>query len=235
MLMVLVTLPIGSLAQNVAINEDGSGPDNSAILDLASTSRGLLTPRMTTVQRTAITTPATGLLVFDTDSAAFFYYDGSTWATLDTINYAYPIAGSAYENNIDGTNSSYSVGTSYIGDTTLSAGELSGITFSDDNTNGDYLEIPTGGGGLYAIHLTMSFRGDNGTENRVGVFKNSDAAPMAGIAFERSTSNNASGSAAATGIVQLAAGDLIRIKFKTDSPGNAFDIVVQAISVIKLD
>lgn len=41
-------------AQNVALNIDGSAPDNSSMLDIKSTTKGLLIPRMTQVQRTAI-------------------------------------------------------------------------------------------------------------------------------------------------------------------------------------
>ena len=56
----------------------------SALLELGSTTQGLLAPRMTAAQRTAIGapgTPATGLLVFQTDdTAGFYYYNGSAWA-----------------------------------------------------------------------------------------------------------------------------------------------------------
>lgn len=57
-------------------------PDNSAILELFSTQKGFLVPRMTTVQRTAIATPAAGLLLYDTDVNCFFFYDGTVWNQL---------------------------------------------------------------------------------------------------------------------------------------------------------
>lgn len=66
----------------VAINQDGSNPDASAILDVKSTNKGVLIPRMTTAQRNAISNPATGLLVFDNDINSFYYYDGSIWTAL---------------------------------------------------------------------------------------------------------------------------------------------------------
>ena len=47
-------------------------PDPSAILELSSTQKGMLVPRMSAVQRTAIANPANALLVFDTDSGCFF-------------------------------------------------------------------------------------------------------------------------------------------------------------------
>lgn len=58
-------------------------PDNSAILQIDNTSRGILVPRMTQVQKNAIATPVTGLLIFQTDGASgFYYYNGSAWVTF---------------------------------------------------------------------------------------------------------------------------------------------------------
>src|SRR4051812_17676628 len=50
-------------------------PDASSILEMQSTTQGVLVPRMTTVQRMAVVTPANGLLVYDVDSLCFFFYD----------------------------------------------------------------------------------------------------------------------------------------------------------------
>lgn len=57
-------------------------PNASSVLDVESTTQGMLTPRMTTTQRNAIATPAEGLLVFDTDDNLFYYYSGSAWLPL---------------------------------------------------------------------------------------------------------------------------------------------------------
>src|SRR5690606_9040274 len=57
----------------------------SSILDIESTSQGVLTPRMTSSQRTAIASPAEGLLVYDTDESAFYYYGSSVWEKLGEI------------------------------------------------------------------------------------------------------------------------------------------------------
>ena len=73
----LVLLTIGLQAQ-VAVNTDGSNPDNSAMLDIKSTSRGVLVPRMSQSQRNAIASPATGLMVFQTDNLPGFYYNSGT-------------------------------------------------------------------------------------------------------------------------------------------------------------
>jgi len=58
-------------------------PDASSILDIESTTQGILTPRMTTAQRIAIASPAEGLMVFDIDEGSFFYFDGTVWGELE--------------------------------------------------------------------------------------------------------------------------------------------------------
>ncbi len=73
------------LAQNVGINDDGSQPNNSAILDVSSTEKGLLIPRMTEAQRIAIALPAKGLLVYQTETPEGFYiFDGTSWNHLSS-------------------------------------------------------------------------------------------------------------------------------------------------------
>jgi len=58
-------------------------PDDSAELEIISTDKGVLVPRMTQAQRTAIASPATGLLVYETDvTPSFWYYDGAIWTTF---------------------------------------------------------------------------------------------------------------------------------------------------------
>jgi|GEM_PF-2144846 len=81
--LALLAFQLVAQAQGVAVNADGSSPDASAILDLSSTSKGFLIPRMTTSERTAISSPATGLMVFDTSLSTFLYYDGSAWQYVD--------------------------------------------------------------------------------------------------------------------------------------------------------
>lgn len=77
-----------SYAQNVAINQTGSNPDTSAMLDISSTTKGLLIPRMTTVQEAAIPTPATGLMLFNTTTNTFQANMGTSvtpsWGTFST-------------------------------------------------------------------------------------------------------------------------------------------------------
>ncbi len=90
--MLFYTSTTGTLTERMRIHSTGRisiGPtiaDATAVLDVQSTTQGFLTPRMTTAQRTAIATPANGLMVFDTDLRAFYYYDltGTAWRAIGT-------------------------------------------------------------------------------------------------------------------------------------------------------
>lgn len=63
---------------NAQVSIGAPTPDNSAMLDVTSTTKGLLTPRMTAAERGAITSPATGLIVYQTDGTSGFYYNAGT-------------------------------------------------------------------------------------------------------------------------------------------------------------
>ncbi len=63
-------------------------PDASAQLEISSTNKGLLTPRLTKAQRDAISSPQTGLLIFQLDQLPGFYvYDGSSWVRMVQESY----------------------------------------------------------------------------------------------------------------------------------------------------
>ncbi len=72
-------------AQSLAINTTGATANTSAILDVSSTTKGVLVSRMTKAQKNAIATPANGLLVYQgaPDSVGFHYYNGSQWIWLN--------------------------------------------------------------------------------------------------------------------------------------------------------
>jgi hypothetical protein len=55
---------------------------STAILEVYTTTQGILIPRLTTAQKNAISTPATSLLLYDTDLSTFQYYSGSAWTSL---------------------------------------------------------------------------------------------------------------------------------------------------------
>lgn len=61
-------------------------PDASSLLDMKSTTQGMLAPRMTTAQRIAIPSPANGLLVYDTSLSSFFVFEATVWESMKSIN-----------------------------------------------------------------------------------------------------------------------------------------------------
>lgn len=67
-------------AQTIGIGT--TNPNSSALLDISSTTKGLLIPRMTTTQRNAIGAPAPGLLVFDNTLREIYHYDGNGWRQM---------------------------------------------------------------------------------------------------------------------------------------------------------
>ncbi len=71
-------------SQSVLISDDPAytTPNGSAVLELYSKSRGLLIPRMTTAQRTGITSPVAGLMVYDTDEGDYYIYTTSGWQLM---------------------------------------------------------------------------------------------------------------------------------------------------------
>jgi hypothetical protein len=69
-------------AQGIAITADNTDPDASAILDVKSHTKGFLLPRMTEAQKKAITAPASGLIIFQTDAQKGLYVFDGAWKPL---------------------------------------------------------------------------------------------------------------------------------------------------------
>lgn len=87
MAILLWICPYFGYAQ-VGINSDGTTPHPSAMLEVSSNNKGALLPRMTTAERKAIANPAAGLLVFDSDKATLYLFDGANWLPLAITNSA---------------------------------------------------------------------------------------------------------------------------------------------------
>ncbi len=84
-LAVAFSFPFLMYAQ-VGISESGNPPDASAMMDVESTSKGFLPPRMTTAQRDAIGSPAEGLMIYNTDDGSLQFWDGTWWYDLSGGN-----------------------------------------------------------------------------------------------------------------------------------------------------
>ncbi|MCD4736102.1 MAG: hypothetical protein K8R53_08675, partial [Bacteroidales bacterium] len=93
--LLFITTSLTVFGQNIAITDDSTySADNSAMLDVKSTSKGLLVPRLTENEKINITNPADGLLIYQTDgNSGFYYYIGTGqdtgWKKLSKMSDSY--------------------------------------------------------------------------------------------------------------------------------------------------
>jgi len=114
-------------------------PEVSAMVELYSTNKGFLVPRMTEAQKLAIVTPATGLLVFQTDGASgFSYYNGTSWDLIESTNTDWIISGNDMSSAISG-NVGIGTASPMFKVDVLGTGGTRTRTFSQDNLWAGYL------------------------------------------------------------------------------------------------
>lgn len=82
LLFIACSLVPVSVFSQAGINADGSAPNGSAMLDVKSTDKGFLPPRMTTAQRNAIASPVEGLVIYNTVEKALNVYNGTSWWSM---------------------------------------------------------------------------------------------------------------------------------------------------------
>lgn len=119
-------LPLTALAQ---VGVGTLNPDASAALDVTATDKGMLVPRVTTTQRNAISSPATGLLVFNTTTNQFEFYTGTAWVSTTgwTSNSGTPASSFA----LSAPTGIQSTATANYG---VGASSLASLTTGDNNT-----------------------------------------------------------------------------------------------------
>jgi uncharacterized protein (TIGR02145 family) len=83
-ILLAIFTTFAATAQSVGINTDGSAANASAMLDVKSTTKGFLPPRMTTIERDLIASPATGLVLFNTTTNGLEIKSSTGWISLKT-------------------------------------------------------------------------------------------------------------------------------------------------------
>ncbi|MDF1696946.1 MAG: right-handed parallel beta-helix repeat-containing protein [Saprospiraceae bacterium] len=151
-LCLILSIGFTTLTAQVGINTTGVDPDPSAILDVNSTDRGFLTPRMTSTEKDAIANPATGLLIYQTNDIEGFHYNQGTttdpdWVRIgneddiDNLNSRIPIDSVAYFDTYNGKYASYVItksGSYYMTDGfNLAQTGAYGIIIDSDNVTLD--------------------------------------------------------------------------------------------------
>ena len=149
--LLAVTISKTIFTQGVGVNESGAAADGSAILDVSSTTKGLLVPRMTQTQRNAISSPATGLSVYQTDfNDGYYYYDGSRWVYMS-------------HNHLDYTNNLSTGWTTIAILEGRTGGSASGTGSSGQRAIGDFIIIDETSSRHQSIKFTAThlFGGNN--------------------------------------------------------------------------
>ncbi|RSK46648.1 hypothetical protein [Hymenobacter perfusus] len=164
----LATASLSASAQTGSVGIGVATPNSSAVLDVSSTTKGMLVPRLTSAQRTAISSPAQGLLVFQTDGTQpGFYYNASTTSTANWL--WLPDKAGAGDNLGNGT--------------ATTAVKLAGNTLSNNGTGG--ISITDAGQVTVTGNSVVTGSGNVGGSLAVGT----TAAPVSTAALEVSSTS----------------------------------------------
>ena len=220
LLLVFSTILFSTIlfAQSVGVNNNA--PHSSAILDIKSNTKGMLIPRTSTPSRTAILNPAKGLLIYDTTTAGFWFYNGSAWSQLSGGSVGWNLSGNSISptNFIGSTNTQplrFRVNNQWAGEIHPTTGNVFlGLGSGQANTTGEgntavgdhSLFANTGGGfntafGNYALPVNTT--GYNNTalgvyslSNNIGGFSNTATGRNALFANNSGSRNTAYGEGA---------------------------------------
>jgi hypothetical protein len=156
----IITLPlflfvITTYAQTNTFPSSGAAgigttsPNASSLFEVKSTSKGVLIPRMTQKQRNAIISPATGLLIYQTDNTpGFYYFNGASWTAVSKTSKAWNLAGNA------GTTASNFIGTT----------DAHSLTMKVNNQKSGYIDF------------TSPYKTSFGYQNLTAAFGNANSA-----------------------------------------------------------
>lgn len=152
------------VSMNAQVGIGTSSPHTSSQLELNSTSKGLLVPRMTATQKDNITSPATGLLVYQTDgTAGFYYYSGGVWTWLSHTLMS-KTEGVDFDGSLLVGHTTTGSLSSASNNTGVGVGAMQGISLGTDNTAVGYRALYANGN--YASYNTAI--GSQALRNNLG-------------------------------------------------------------------
>ena len=209
-----LTMLQATSAQGVAINTDNTDPDASAALDVKSTSKGVLVPRMTQAQRNAIASPATGLMIFQTDNTpGFYYYTGSAWSAVGGSG-----GGSSASLQLVATNTvsqNLPVGGSGVSPTTVNfANVITSPTLGTWTSNNTFT-VGASGAGVYVISAALISTTAAGVAPLVTVNGTPVVLGLPVVSTNLPTNTQGRGMASAT--IELVAGDVVTVQCSNTS------------------
>src|SRR5689334_394958 len=218
-LFVLLALPFAADAQNIGINANGAAPNTTAILDIdvsavSGTKRGLLIPRVTTAERTAMTAlpPATSLLVFDTSLNTFYYWNGTMWVALASSTTGWTTLGNA------GTSAATNfIGTTDANDWVIKTGGSAATNERARVLAGGQTVVNNTGLGsntndVFSVYSTGTTNGSTANISALGAKAVTGYASGTGVGIYGNNSGNAANTFAIYGITTAATGSANAIR-----------------------
>jgi|GEM_PF-1414700 len=142
--VILTGLALRAAAQNdggVSIGKGNSDADPSAILELVSSDKGLLIPRLTESEREGISSPASGLLVYDTDKSSFYYWSGKKW---EAVGGTAVVSGTTYPETSREGDLFYNTGDKFLYIYVSGEWEQAGAAYQNLSLDGTRIKISNG-------------------------------------------------------------------------------------------
>ena len=184
-----------SFSQGIGISETAITPDVHSILELRSATKGFLAPRMTTIQRGTLGSvpPSAGMLVYDTDTKSFWYYDNGGWNAIaagTSVGTVTSVSTAAANNGVTATWSMASPTPALtIGLAAITPTSVNGLTLTSLATG-----FSVAGGTTsktLTVNNTLGFSGTDGSTLNIGAggtlgsnaFNSTAFAPLASPAF----------------------------------------------------
>ena len=149
--LIALWVTLFSFSTSAQVGIGTTNPDTSSMLDIQSTTTGVLIPRMTTAQRTAISSPANGLLVFDTTTNSFWFYTTNWNELLDGSLNKIIDADSDTKVEVEQTADKDEINFTTQGTERMKIDE-NGVIIMGDSINGNFTKVTTNG--------SLSYEGD---------------------------------------------------------------------------